>query len=162
MANTIPPNDERAVTEMIIAESARNGACRVYPIGAVSRGLKGEELAELADLRAAGCVAISDDGRPVANALLMRRALEYAAMLSMPVIAHEEDPHLTDGGVMHEGYFSTLLGLGGIPAASEETMVQRDAVLAEMTRAHLHIAHVSTSGAIDAVRRARSRGVKIT
>ena len=92
MANTIPPNDERAVTEMIIAEAARNGACRVYPIGAVSRGLKGEELAEIADLRAAGCVAISDDGKPVANAQLMRRALEYAAMLRIPVVAHEEDP----------------------------------------------------------------------
>src|SRR6266567_5596636 len=116
MANTIPPNDERAVTEMIIAEAARNGVCRVYPIGAVSRGLKGEELAEFADLRAAGCVAVSDDGKPIANAQLMRRALEYAGMLHMPVIAHEEDLNLSDGGVMHEGYFSTLLGMGGIPA----------------------------------------------
>src|SRR5436309_3186510 len=103
MANTIPPNDERAVTEMIIAEAARNGACRVYPIGAVSRALNGEELAELADLRAAGCVGVSDDGRPVLNALLMRRALEYSAMLRIPVVAHEEDAHLSDGGVMHEG-----------------------------------------------------------
>jgi dihydroorotase len=162
MANTIPPNDERAVSEMIIAEAARNGSCHVYPIGAVSRGLKGEELAELADLRAAGCVAVSDDGRPVANAQLMRRALEYCTMLNMPVVAHEEDPHLTDGGVMHEGFFSTLLGLGGIPAASEETMVQRDVVLAAMTRAHLHVAHISTAGAIDAVRRARTQGVKVT
>src|SRR5437016_5257326 len=97
MANTVPPNDERAVTEMMIAESARNGSCRVYPIGAVSKGLNGEALAELADLRAAGCVAVSDDGRPVYNAQLMRRALEYAAMLRMPVVAHEEDLHLTDG-----------------------------------------------------------------
>src|SRR5438874_4582188 len=162
MANTIPPNDERAVTEMIIAESARNGACRVYPIGAVSRGLKGEELAELADLRAAGCVAISDDGRPVANALLMRRALEYAAMLRMPVIAHEEDPHLSDGGVMHEGFNSTLLGMTGIPAASEETMVARDVILARLTRAHLHIAHLSTAGAVESVRAARKSGVHVT
>jgi len=163
MANTLPPNDERAVTEMIIAEAARNGSCHVYPIGAVSRGLKGEELAELADLRRAGCVAVSDDGRPVGNAQLMRRALEYCSMLGMPVVAHEEDLHLTDGGVMHEGYYSTLLGMGGIPAASEETMVQRDIVLAAMTRAHLHIAHISTAGAIDAVRRARDRDdVKVT
>src|SRR3954454_20614030 len=113
MANTVPPNDERAVTEMIIAESARNGACRVYPIGAVSRGLKGEELAELAELRSAGCVAVSDDGKPVWNAQLMRRALEYCSMLGIPLVAHEEDPHLTDGGVMHEVFYSTLLGMSG-------------------------------------------------
>jgi dihydroorotase len=162
MANTVPPNDERAVTEMIIAEAARNGACRVYPVGAVSRGLKGEELAELADLRAAGCVAASDDGKPVSNAQLMRRALEYCSMLGIPVIAHEEDPHLNEGGVMHEGYYSTLLGMAGIPAASEETMVSRDVVLAKLTRSHLHIAHISTAGAIDAVRRARDEGVKVT
>jgi dihydroorotase len=162
MANTLPPNDERAVTEMIIAESARNGACRVYPVGAVSRGLKGEELAELADLRAAGCVAVSDDGKPVSNAQLMRRALEYAAMLRIPVIAHEEDPHLSDGGVMHEGFYSTLLGMGGIPAASEETMVARDVILAQMTRAHLHLAHVSTAGAVEGVRVARRAGVHVT
>src|SRR5213082_2291198 len=122
MANTLPPNDERAVTEMIIAEAARNGSCRVYPIGAVSKGLKGEELAELADLRTAGCVGVSDDGKPVYNAQLMRRALEYAGMLHMPVIAHEEDLNLREGGVMHEGFYSTLLGMGGMPAAAEETM----------------------------------------
>jgi dihydroorotase len=162
MANTHPPNDERAVTEMIIAESARNGACRVYPIGAVSKGLRGEELAELADLRTAGCVAVSDDGKPVANAQLMRRALEYGAMLRMPIIAHEEDPHLSDSGVMHEGFNSTLLGMTGIPAASEETMVARDVILARMTRAHLHVAHLSTAGAVEAVRAARKSGVHVT
>jgi len=162
MANTIPPNDERAVTEMIIAESARNGVCRVYPIGAVSRGLKGEELAELADLRAAGCVAVSDDGRPVLNALLMRRALEYSAMLRIPVVAHEEDLNLSDGGVMHEGFYSTLLGMGGIPAASEETMVARDVLLARMTGSHVHVAHLSTAGAVAAVRGAREGGVQVT
>ena len=162
MANTIPPNDERAVTEMIIAEAARNGACRVYPIGAVSRGLKGEELAEIADLRAAGCVAISDDGKPVANAQLMRRALEYAAMLRIPVVAHEEDPNLSEDGVMHEGFHSTLLGMVGIPATSEETMVARDVLLAQMTRSHLHVAHLSTAGAVEAVRRARRAGVNVT
>jgi dihydroorotase len=162
MANTVPPNDERAVTEMVVAEAARNGACRVYPIGAVSKGLKGEELAELADLRTAGCVAVSDDGRPVWNAQLMRRALEYCSMLGIPVVAHEEDAHLNEGGVMHEGYYSTLLGLVGIPAASEETLVARDVILAKLTGAHLHIAHLSTAGAIEAVRTARRAGVNVT
>src|SRR3954451_19305685 len=162
MANTLPPNDERAVTEMIIAESRRNGACRVYPIGAVSKGLKGEALAKLAALRTAGCVGVSDDGKPVWNAQLMRRALEYCTMLGIPVIAHEEDANLTDGGVMHEGYFSTLLGMGGIPAASEETLVARDVILARITGAHVHIAHVSTAGAVESVRNARAAGVHVT
>jgi dihydroorotase len=124
--------------------------------------LRGEELAELADLRTAGCVAVSDDGKPVANAQLMRRALEYGAMLRMPIIAHEEDPHLSDSGVMHEGFNSTLLGMTGIPAASEETMVARDVILARMTRAHLHVAHLSTAGAVEAVRAARKSGVHVT
>jgi len=162
MANTVPPNDERAVTEMIIAEAARNGACRVYPIGAVSRGLEGKELAELADLRQSGCVAVSDDGKPVYNAQLMRRALEYCTMLGMPIVAHEEDANLNEGGVMHEGYYSTLLGMSGIPAASEETLVARDVILAALTKAHVHIAHLSTAGAIAAVRDARKRGVRVT
>ncbi|HEY0140971.1 MAG TPA: dihydroorotase [Thermoanaerobaculia bacterium] len=162
MANTVPPNDERAVTEMVLAEAARNGRCRVYPIGAVSKGLKGEEMAELADLRAAGCVAVSDDGKPVWNAQLMRRALEYCLMLGMPIVAHEEDAHLNEGGVMHEGYYSTLLGMRGIPAASEETLVARDVILARLTGAHVHIAHLSTAGAVDAVRRARAEGIRVT
>ena len=162
MANTVPPNDERAVTEMVVAEAARNGWCRVYPVGAVSKGLKGEELAELADLRAAGCVAVSDDGKPVYNAQLMRRALEYCSMLGMPVVAHEEDANLNEGGVMHEGYYSTILGMRGIPAASEETLVARDVILAKLTNAHVHIAHLSTAGAIDSVRRARAAGVQVT
>ena len=162
MANTVPPNDERAVTEMVLAEAARNGACRVYPVGAVSRGLKGEALAEIADLRAGGCVAVSDDGRPISNAQLMRRALEYCSMLGIPVIAHEEDPDLNEGGVMHEGLVATILGMGGIPAASEETLVARDVILARITGGHLHIAHLSTAGAIDAVRAARASGVRVT
>lgn len=162
MANTLPPNDERAVTEMILAESRRHGRCRVYPIGAVSKRLKGEELAELADLRGAGCVAVSDDGKPILNSELMRRALEYATMLGLPVIAHEEDPFLSDEGVMHEGYYSTLLGLGGLPAVSEEVMTARDVLLAQFTGGHLHVAHLSTIGAIDAVRRAKAAGVRVT
>lgn len=162
MANTVPPNDERAVTEMVLAEAARNGACRVYPIGAVSKGLKGEALAELADLRAAGCVAVSDDGNPVYNAQLMRRALEYCTMLGIPVVAHEEDANLSEGGVMHEGYYSTLLGMGGIPPASEETLVARDVLLARLTGGRVHIAHLSTAGGVDAIRDARKTGVRVT
>ncbi|HXI12836.1 MAG TPA: dihydroorotase [Thermoanaerobaculia bacterium] len=162
MANTVPPNDERAVTEMIIAESQRNGACRVYPIGAVSRGLRGEELAEMADLSTGGCVAFSDDGKPVINAQLMRRALEYAGMLGRPVVAHEQDLNLTEGAAMHEGYYSTLLGLRGMPAAAEEMMVARDVVIAELTGGHLHIAHLSTRGAVEAVRRAKQKGLRVT
>ncbi len=162
MANTVPPNDERAVTEMVLAEAARHGACRVYPIGAVSKGLKGEAMAELAELHAAGCVAVSDDGHPVYNAQLMRRALEYCSMLGIPVVAHEEDANLNEGGVMHEGFYSTLLGMGGIPAASEETLVARDVILAKATGGHLHVAHASTAGAMDAVRHARRSGVKVT
>jgi dihydroorotase len=147
---------------MILAEAKRQGVCRVYPVGAVSKELKGEALAELADLSAAGCVAFSDDGKPIMNAQLMRRALEYATMLGRPVIAHEEDPNLNEGGVMHEGYVATVLGMGGIPAASEETLTARDVILAELTGGHLHIAHISTRGAIDAVRRAKARGLRVT
>ena len=162
MANTMPPNDERAVTEMVLAEAARNGACRVYPVGAVSKGLKGEALAEFADLHAAGCVAVSDDGKPVFNAQLMRRALEYGSMLGLPIVVHEEDANLNEGGVMHEGYYSTLLGMAGIPAASEETMVARDVILARLTGGHVHVAHLSTAGAVEAVRAARREGVRVT
>lgn len=162
MANTVPPNDERAVTEMIMAESQRQGFCRVHPIGAVSKGLQGEALAELADLKFAGCVAFSDDGMPVANSQLMRRALEYSRMLGLPVVVHEEDPQLSEGGVMHEGYYSTLLGMAGIPAAAEETMAWRDVMLLELTGGRLHIAHVSTRGAIDAVRSAKKKGLAVT
>jgi dihydroorotase len=162
MANTVPPNDERAVTEMIVAEAGRNGACRVYPIGAVSRGLEGEALAEMADLRAAGCVAFSDDGKPVRNAMLMRRALEYATMLGAPIVVHEQDLDLTDGGVMNEGFVSTLLGMRGIPPASEDVLTARDMVLAELTGGHVHVGHISTIGALGAVRRAKEAGLRVT
>jgi dihydroorotase len=162
MANTEPPNDERSVTELIVNEARRKGACRVYPIGAVSRGLAGEAMAELADLRAAGCVGFSDDGRPVSNSLLMRRALEYAKMLGVPIITHSEDLDLAGSGSMHEGYYSTLLGLRGIPAASEEVMIARDVILAMMTGGHLHVGHISTRGGVDAVRDGKAKGVHVT
>ncbi|MBW3563546.1 MAG: dihydroorotase [Acidobacteria bacterium] len=162
MANTLPPNDERAVTEMILAEANRNGLCRVYPVGAVSKRLAGEEIAEMADLAKAGCVAFSDDGRPVMSPLLMRRALEYSSMLGLPISVHLEDLVLGESGVMHEGYYSTLLGMVGMPAASEEMMAWRDVVLAAMTGGRLHIAHLSTAGAIEAVRYGRAHGAKVT
>jgi dihydroorotase len=162
MANTTPPNDERPVTEMIVAEAARSAHCRVYPIGAVSRGLNGEELTEMADLKAAGCVAFSDDGMPVMNAKLMRSALEYSKMLGLPVIAHEQDAHLSANAVMHEGYYSTLLGMRGAPAAAEAVMTARDVELVELSGGHLHIAHLSAIGSIEAVRRAKARGLRVT
>jgi dihydroorotase len=162
MANTTPPNDERPVTEMIVAEAQRSAACRVYPIGAVSRGLAGEELTEMADLKSAGCVAFSDDGMPVMNTKLMRSALEYSKMLDRPIIAHEEDRHLSAGTSMHEGYYSTLLGMKGACAVAEAGMTARDVELVEFTGGQLHIAHVSTIGSIEAVRRAKKKGLAVT
>jgi dihydroorotase len=162
MPNTDPVNDSAAVTRSILEHAAVEGAVRVYPVGAVSKGMKGESLSEMADLRAAGCVAVSDDGRPVASALLMRRALEYAGMLGMPVIDHCEDPSLKGEGVAHEGYIASLLGLRGIPAAAESIMVERDIALAEMTGSAVHIAHLSTRQALRAVSAAKARGVRVT
>jgi dihydroorotase len=127
-------------------------------VGAVSKGMKGESLAEIGDMRAAGCVAVSDDGRPVLTALLMRRALEYAGMFNLTVIDHCEEPTLKGEGVAHEGYIASMLGLRGIPAAAESIIVDRDIALAEMTGSPLHIAHLSTRQALRSVRAAKSRG----
>jgi dihydroorotase len=135
---------------------------RVHPIGAVTRGLHGQELAELAELAEAGCVGFSDDGRPVMNAGLYRRAMEYTLPFGLPVISHAEDVHLSAGAVMNEGVVSTELGLPGAPAAAEDVMVARDIILAELTGAHLHLAHLSTAGAVRLVRDARARGVRVT
>jgi dihydroorotase len=135
---------------------------RVYPIGAVSRGLKGEELSELAELAEAGCVAFSDDGKPVMNAALYRHAMEYVLPFGTPVISHAEDTHLSRGTSMNEGVVSTELGLGGAPAAAEDVMVARDILLAELTGAHVHIAHCSTAGAVRLVREGKARGVHVT
>jgi dihydroorotase len=162
MPNTDPVNDSAPVTELILSKAAAAALARVYPIGAVSRGSKGEQLADIAELRRAGCVAISDDGRPVATALLMRRALEYAGMYGMPVIDHCEDPTLKADGVAHEGYHASLLGLRGIPAAAEAIMVERDVTLAEVTGAPVHIAHMSVRAALRAVRAGKARGVRVT
>ncbi len=162
MANTEPVNDTRAVTDYILARARSEGAVRVYPIGAVTRGLGGKELAELAELAEAGCVAFSDDGRPVMNAELYRRAMEYTLPFGCPVISHAEDANLSHGCCMNEGVVSTELGLPGAPAAAEETMVARDILLAELTGAHVHIAHLSTAGAVRLVREAKARGLRVT
>jgi dihydroorotase len=162
MPNTQPVNDSAAVTRSIIERAALVGAVRVYPIGAVSKGMKGESLSEIADLREAGCVAISDDGKPVATALLMRRALEYAGMFNLRVIDHCEEPTLKGEGVAHEGFVASMLGLRGIPATAESIMVDRDIALAEMTGGAVHIAHLSTRQALRGVSAAKARGTAVT
>jgi dihydroorotase len=162
MANTDPVNDNGAVTDYILAKAKSEGVVRVYPIGAVTRRLKGEELAELAELADAGCVAFSDDGKPVKNASLYRRAMEYTLPFGAPIISHAEDPDLAKDTAMNEGVVSTELGLPGSPAAAEDVMVARDILLAELTGAHVHIAHLSTAGAVRLVRDAKARGVHVT
>jgi len=162
MPNTKPVNDCAAVTEYILERAREQGHCRVLPVGAVSSGLEGRSLAEFGELKASGAVAVTDDGRPVANSMLMRRALEYAKNFDLPVISHAEDPALSESGLMNEGPTSTLLGLHGIPNAAEEVMVARDLTLAELTGARLHIAHVSTAGAVRMIREAKSRGIPVT
>jgi dihydroorotase len=162
MPNTRPVNDNAAVTEFIRSRAAAAGLARVYPIGAVSKGSQGEELAEIGEMVRAGAVAFSDDGNPVRNAYLMRRALEYAQLFDVPIVDHCEDSDLAASGVMHEGAVATRLGLRGLPAAAEEVVVARDVVLAGLTGGRLHIAHVSTSGALDRVREGKAKGLAVT
>ena len=162
MPNTDPVNDHPGITELILKRGAAAGLARVYPIGAVSIGSRGEQLAELGAQTAAGCVAFTDDGRPVASALLMRRALEYASMLDVPIIDHCEDPSLKGDGVAHEGFHAARLGLRGIPAAAESIMVERDVSLAELTGGRFHVAHMSVRQSLRAVRDGKARGVKVT
>jgi len=162
MPNTNPVNDNRSVTEFILSQAAKEASARVFPIGAITKGSKGEELSEMGELRAAGCVAVSDDGRPVMNAAIMRRAMEYAQVFDLLVISHCEDSSLSAKGVMNEGFVSTELGLRGIPRSAEDVMTARDISLAELTRSRVHIAHVSTAGSVDLLRAAKARGVKVT
>jgi dihydroorotase len=162
MPNTNPVNDNAGVTELILRRAAEAQLARVYPIGAVSRGQKGEQLADIAELRAAGCVAVTDDGHPVSTALLARRALEYTSMFGMPMIEHCEDPTLKGDGCAHEGPRASELGLKGIPGAAEAITAARDILLAEMTGGHVHIAHMSAWTTLEAVRQGKSRGVKVT
>src|SRR5437899_2811522 len=159
MANTEPVNDSAAVTQYILDRARIAQGARVYPIGALSQGLRGERLAEVGEMHRAGIVGISDDGRPVIDAALMRRALEYSSMFGLPVIAHEEEPHLAAGGAMNEGVTALRLGLRGIPAAAEEVMIARDLALARLTGGRLHVAHVSTKGAVALLREAKVQGL---
>src|SRR6184192_1162278 len=162
MPNTKPVNDSAAVTRFVIEQAERAALANVFPIGALTKNSDGSELAEMGEMKDAGIVAVSDDGRPVPNAGMMRRAMEYARGFDLPVIDHCEDKSLARGGVMHEGHWSLILGLRGMPAAAEEVDAERDCALAELTGAHVHLAHVSTRGAIDAVRRAKEKGLKVT
>src|SRR5215471_12440782 len=162
MPNTSPVNDNAGVTEYILKKAAEANLARVYPIGAVSRGQKGEELADIAELREAGCVAVTDDGRVVSTALLMRRALEYTQMFGIPVIEHCEEPTLRGDGVAHEGFHASRLGLRGIPGEAESIMALRDISLAELTGGTVHIAHMSARQPLDAVRYGKARGALVT
>lgn len=162
MPNTNPVNDNAAITRYMIEQAERAGLANVFPIGAITKSSDGSELAEMGEMKAAGAVAVSDDGRPVPNAGIMRRAMQYAKDFDLPVIDHCEDKSLSSGGVMHEGRISLLLGLRGMPALAEDIDVVRDIILAKETSSHIHIAHVSTKGAIEAVRGAKAEGINVT
>ena len=162
MANTDPVPDDAPTVAFIVRRARETGVVRVFPIGAVSKGLKGVELSEIGSMKAEGIVAISDDGKPIANGNLMRRALEYASMFGLPVVVHEEDAALVGQGVMNEGWASTRLGLAGWPNVGESAMVARDVQLAALTGARLHVAHVSTRESLEAIRAARKLGVPVT
>ncbi|MGE0441074.1 MAG: dihydroorotase [Gemmatimonadales bacterium] len=162
MPNTDPVIDNQAAVGFVLRQAIRAGMARVHPIGCISVGQKGQQLAEFGEMVAAGAVAVSDDGRPVVSGQLMRTALEYAKVFGIPVADHCEDPTLAHGGAMHEGGVSTRLGLKGIPAAAEEIMVARDLLLAELTGGHIHLCHISTAGSVELIRRAKEKGVRVT
>ncbi len=162
MANTIPVNDNQSVTEYILNKAREARLARVFPVGAVSAGLKGEALAEYGELKMAGVVALSDDGNPVMSSQMMRRAMEYARAFDLPIISHCEDLSLSRPGVMNEGPTSTRLGLHGIPSVAEEVMVYRDIQLCQMTETPLHIAHVSTAGSVQLIREAKKKGLPVS
>ncbi|MGI6553257.1 MAG: dihydroorotase [Clostridia bacterium] len=162
MPNTNPVADNQSVISFIKEKADKEGLVRVFPIGAITKGLQGQEITEMGELKEAGVVAFSDDGKPVSNGNVMRRALEYAGMFDLPLISHCEDLDLANEGMMHEGYVSTVLGFRGIPAVAEEAMVARDLLLAEMTGTPIHIAHVSTAGSVRLIREAKKRGLPVT
>jgi dihydroorotase len=162
MPNTSPPLDNQTVVEFVKSKAAAEGVVRVLPIGCISKGRKGEELAEMGELASAGVIAFSDDGEPVLSSYLMRQALDYSRTFDLPVIDHCEDKALTEGGQMNEGVISTRLGLRGIPSAAEEIMVARDLALAELTGGRLHIAHVTTESSVELIRRAKEKGIKVS
>jgi dihydroorotase len=162
MPNTVPPNDNRSVSELMVRRAAEVGVVRVYPVGAISKGLKGESLAEMGELKDAGCVAVSDDGHPVMNAELMRRAMEYARTFGLTVVQHCEDLTLSAGGSMNEGAVSTRAGIRAQPAAAESAMVARDIELCALTGARYHVAHISSAESVRLVREAKRRGLPVT
>ncbi len=162
MPNTSPVNDNQSVTEFILDKARAAGLAHVFPVGAITKGSEGKELAEFGELKDAGCVAVSDDGKPVMNGMVMRRALEYARTFALTVVDHCECLHLSEGGCMHEGLVATELGLHGVPAAAEDVMVARNLALAELTGGRLHLAHLSTAGSVRMVREAKARGIKVT
>ena len=162
MPNTSPVNDNAAITRYMIEQAERAGLANVFPVGAITKSSDGSELAEMGEMKSAGAVAVSDDGRPVPNAGIMRRAMQYAKDFDLPVVDHCEDKSLSSGGVMHEGKLSLLLGLKGMPALAEEIDAVRDIILANETGAQIHIAHVSTRGTIEAIRRAKDAGISVT
>jgi len=161
MPNTEPPIENQESVNFIY-EKAKSALCKIYPIACITKGQKGEELTEMADLKNAGAVAVSDDGKPVSNSRIMRYALEYSKMIDLPLVSHCEDLNLSSEGAMHEGFVSTVLGIKGIPSSAEEIMVARDIMLAEFTGGKLHIAHVSTSEAVDFIREAKKKKMKLT
>ncbi|MEN6462350.1 MAG: dihydroorotase [Syntrophomonas sp.] len=162
MPNTEPVIDNGTVAGFIKQKACQQGLVNVLPIGCISKKQEGNEIAEMGELFEAGCIAVSDDGKPVMNSSVMRNALDYAKMFRMPVLSHCEDVNLSREGQMHEGYYSTIYGLKGIPAAAEEVMVARDILLAKLTGGHVHICHISTPGSIDLIRQAKAEGVKVT
>lgn len=162
MPNTAPVNDNATVTSYIVEKARKHAVVNVFPIGAITKGSKGEDLAAIGSMRQAGAIAISDDGRPVMNARVMRRAMEFARSFHIPVIDHCEDLHLSAGGDMHEGLESVRLGLRGIPGASEDVMVARDILLAELTGARFHVAHISSRHSVEMVAFAKARGLAVT
>lgn len=162
MPNTKPVNDNATVTGLITGKAVTEGFCSVFPIGAITKGQEGQELSEMGMMSASGCVAFSDDGRPVMSGLVMRRALEYSGVFKALIISHCEDLELSDNGVMNEGIFSMRMGLKGIPDAAEEVMTARDLILAGATKGRLHIAHVSTKGSVELIRRAKMDGINVT
>ncbi len=162
MPNTDPVVDNQGTVGFIVSQAQRAAKARVYPIGAISLGQRGEKLAEFGELVGAGAVAVSDDGKPVMSSHLMRTALEYARTFGIPVADHCEDLALAEGGAMHEGIVATRLGLKGIPAAAEEIMVARDIILAELTGGHVHLCHMSTRGSVELIRRGKDRGIRVT
>ncbi len=162
MPNTQPVNDNESITDFILTKAREAGTARVFPIGAITKKSEGEELADISELIGAGCIAISDDGRPVMNSLVMRRAMEYAKAFGVPVVDHCEDLHLSCGGSMNEGMVSTELGIPGIPHASEEVMVARNLSLAHLTGVHVHLAHLSTARSVELVRLAKKQGLPVS